>query len=146
MRRLSIIFLAAFALNAIWENLHSLLYANYMQGQITELILLRASLADAVMITIMAFPFLFFLAKKHEWIIVPVGFIVAICIEFWALKTGRWAYNAYMPIIPLLAIGLTPAIQLGLLGYASLKIEKFRCVNRAICVWRNSKEKGTMHI
>ena len=126
MKRALAVFAAAFILNAVWENFHAFLYANYMGGKITEFILLRAALADAAMITAIALPFIFYLPlKRRSWIIVLLGFVLAVCIEWWALSTGRWTYNAYMPIIPLLSVGLTPAIQLGLLGYLSFKIQEY---------------------
>jgi hypothetical protein len=126
MKRIFSIFIIAFILNAIWENLHSVLYANYMGGKITEFILLRATLADAITIVIITLPFLFFpTLKKHNWLIILIGFILAVGIERYALSAGRWAYNALMPIIPFIAVGLTPAIQLGLLGYISFKIEEY---------------------
>lgn len=117
------VFFIAFGLNAVWENLHSYLYVHYQGGAITEFILLRATFADAVIITLIALPFLFLPAfKKRAWLIVPMGVIVAVSMEWYALGTGRWAYNALMPIIPLLQTGLTPTIQLGLLGYLSYRI------------------------
>jgi len=126
MKKVVTVFVVAFVLNAVWENLHSFLYVNYMHGQITEFILLRAALVDAVIITIIALPFILFPSiKKRSLVILPLGFILAICIELWALQTGRWAYQGYMPIIPLLSVGLTPAIQLGVLGYLSFKIQEF---------------------
>lgn len=127
MKKILLIFVTAFVFNAIWENLHSVLYDNYMGGKITEFILLRATLADAMMIAIITLPFVLVLSfKKYDWLIIIIGFIVAVSIEWSALATGRWTYNAYMPIIPLLSVGLTPAIQLGLLGLLSFKIqEKF---------------------
>ena len=125
-KRLFVIFATSFILNAVWENIHSLLYANYQGGKITEFILLRATLADAIMITIITIPFIFvpFLSKR-KWLIIIVGVILSISIEWWALSTGRWAYNAYMPLIPLLSVGLTPTIQLGLLGYISFKVNEY---------------------
>ena len=51
--------------------------------------------------------------------------IFAIVLEKWALMTGRWAYTSAMPIIPILNIGLTPAVQLGMLGYFSNKVSDF---------------------
>jgi len=125
MKKIFLIFVSAFVLNAVWENLHSFLYVNYMGGEITELILLRATLVDAVMIVFITLPFVLISSfKKHNWLIVFIGIVVAISIEWYALATGRWAYNAYMPIIPLLSVGLTPAIQLGLLGLLSFKINE----------------------
>ncbi len=94
-----------------------------MHGPITQFILLHATFGDAVMITLIVLPFLFLPTfKKYDWIIIPIGIIIAVSIEWYALGVGRWAYNEYMPIIPLLKVGLTPTIQLGLLGYLSLKI------------------------
>ena len=126
IKKVAVVFAAAFVLNAVWENLHSLLYANYMRGQITEYILLRAALADAVMILILAAPFIIIPAiKKWSWMIIPFGMILAVLIELWAMQTGRWSYNEYMPIVPILSVGLTPLIQLGLLGYLSYKIQEW---------------------
>lgn len=123
MKKVFLIFILSFVLNLIWENLHSLLYVGYMGGKITEFILLRASIADAVIITLMSLPFVFMpRLKGKSWLIIFIGVLVAIFIELWALNTGRWAYNEYMPIIPILGIGLTPTIQLGFLGYLSYRL------------------------
>ena len=120
MKKVFLIFLLSFILNVVWENLHSFLYVGYMGGKITEFILLRASVGDAVIITILSLPFMFVPSLKGKsWLIIFVGVLIAIVIELYALNTGRWAYNEYMPIIPILSIGLTPTIQLGLLGYLS---------------------------
>ena len=60
MKKILLIFATAFILNAVWENLHAFLYDNYMGDKITELVLLRATLADAVMITVITLPFVLF--------------------------------------------------------------------------------------
>jgi len=126
MKRIISVFFISFILNLIWENLHSVLYADYMGGKITEFILLRAALVDGVIIAIITLPFIFSpLFKKQSWLIILIGFIVSVFIEHYALGTGRWAYNTLMPIIPFLSLGLTPILQLGLLGYASFKIEDY---------------------
>lgn len=120
MKKIFLIFLLSFILNLIWENLHSLLYVGYMGGKITEFILLRASVADAVIITLLSLPFVCVPSLRGKsWLIIFIGVLVAIGIEWYALDTGRWVYNGYMPIIPILGVGLTPTIQLGLLGYLS---------------------------
>jgi len=127
MKKVFLIFILSFFLNLIWENLHSLLYLNYIGGEITEFILLRASAGDALMITLILLPFLFIPSlKKKSWLIIPIGLLLAVFIELYALDAGRWAYNEYMPVIPTLGVGLTPAIQLGFLGYFSywLAVEK----------------------
>lgn len=123
IKRLVSIFLIAFGTNYLWEHLHSLLYANYQGGPITEFILLRATLADAVIITLVCF---IFAANRrlrpYAWLIIPLGFLISACIELYALASGRWTYTALMPVIPLIHTGLTPTIQLGLLGYVSYRV------------------------
>lgn len=123
MKKIVFIFIIAFVLNLIWENLHSVLYDNYKGGYISQFILMRATLSDAIYIVFMALPFILYPAfKKHDWLIIVFGVAISIAIEYYALSTGRWEYNSMMPIIPYLGIGLTPTIQLGLLGYASFKL------------------------
>jgi hypothetical protein len=126
MKKVASIFIISFILNFIWENLHSFLYLGYKGGEITEFILLRATLGDAVMITLISLPFTFLNSfKKYTWAIIPIGIIIAVSIEWYALGTDRWAYNEYMPIVPYLEVGLTPLLQLGILGYISVKIEEY---------------------
>ena len=120
MKKIFFIFLLSFSFNLIWENLHFYLYTGYMGGTITEAILLRASVVDAIIITFLSFPFVFIAKLRNKsWLIIFAGILISIFIELYALRTGRWAYNEYMPIIPILSVGLTPTIQLGLLGYLS---------------------------
>jgi len=122
MKKILSIFIVAFILNVVWENLHSIFYANYMGGEITEFILLRASFWDAIIIVLITLPFIFYPTFKNKsWLIILTGIIVSIFIEYWGLGSHRWAYNSLMPIIPILGLGLTPVIQLGLLGYVSFK-------------------------
>ena len=126
MKKISLIFLFAFGTNIIWENLHSYLYVGYEGGPITEFILLRASFWDAVIITAILWPFLYFnFLKNKPGIIFVIGILVALIIEWRALGTNRWSYNFLMPIIPFLGTGLTPTIQLGFLGYLTYKLQKY---------------------
>ncbi len=122
-RNLIYIFLAAVFLNFVWEELHSVLYLSYQGGEITNLILLRAALFDAAVIAIFAYPFFrFAYLRQSRWILYAALVIFAIVLERWALGSGRWVYADAMPIIPLLNVGLTPAIQLGILGFVSLRL------------------------
>lgn len=131
-RKVLIIFVTAFILNLIWEQAHSALYISYQGGAITHLILLRAALFDAAVITLFACPFLllksdFNCLRSPTSTALFIGLLTlfAILLEKWALATGRWVYADIMPLIPLLHIGLTPAIQLGTIGYLSLKISNW---------------------
>ena len=90
------------------------------------MILLRAALFDAAVIALFSYPFLHLqVLKRRRWMMYLTLIIFAIVLEKWALMTGRWAYTSAMPIIPILNIGLTPAVQLGMLGYFSNKVSDF---------------------
>ncbi|MDO8729325.1 MAG: hypothetical protein Q7K26_05600 [bacterium] len=96
-----------------------------MGGKITEFILIRASLFDAILITTVVLPFIFISSLKDKsWLIIVIGIVVAIFNEWYGLSTGRWAYNSLMPIVPILKVGLTPMLQLGVLGYLSYKFQE----------------------
>ncbi len=118
IRKSVFIFILAFLANFLWENLHAPLYAHYKGGEISEFVLLRAALFDAVFITVLSSLFLCFeFFRARLWLAFVMGVVFAIPLEWWALLTGRWAYAPEMPIIPILGTGLTPTIQLGLIVY-----------------------------
>lgn len=58
-------------------------------------------------------------ALKNSWfvyfVLALLGLISAVLIEWRALASGRWAYNARMPIVPYLHVGLWPSLQLTVL-------------------------------
>ena len=115
---LATVFVLAFATNVAWEFTHSVLYVHYQAGEITNIILLRAALFDAAFITLLALPMLFApYLRARLWIALIVGILFAVGIEWFALSTGRWAYSAAMPIVPVIGTGLTPTIQLGLISW-----------------------------
>ena len=118
--------MSALALNIVWENLHSVLYANYKGGAITEFILVRAALFDALIITVLLLPFLFYTPLKSKmWLFFLLCIAIAIANEWYGLGTQRWAYNALMPVVPILLVGLTPMLQLGTLGVVAYKIQDY---------------------
>ena len=128
MKKYLIIFLSAFATNVVWENAHSFLYSNYKGGLITEFILVRAALFDAILITLILIPFVYVGALKNKsWLILIIGIMIAIFNEWYGLSTERWMYNAFMPIVPIIQVGLTPTFQLGVLAYLSFKIQDYFC-------------------
>ena len=119
-RRIVLIFIIAFALNAFWEFWHAQFYIHYQGGAITALILLRAAMVDATIIS--AITLCMMLTSRLQrgvWFMIAAGLVIAAFLELWALSTNRWAYNETMPLIPFLHIGLTPTVQLALLGTIS---------------------------
>jgi len=121
-KKLFIIFIISFLLNFVWENLHSYLYFHPNGEMMTQGMLFRATLFDALFITLLSMLFIkYTYFRNRKWYALPIGVVIAILIELSALKTGRWAYNEFMPIIPLINTGLTPTIQLGILSYSIFK-------------------------
>ncbi|MEK9175356.1 MAG: hypothetical protein AAB795_02060 [Patescibacteria group bacterium] len=110
------VFIVAFLLNNIWENIHSLLYANYQGAAITEYILLRAAIFDAIIILFGIFVAQYFSGFNRMQFLLTFWLFVAIIIEWWALATGRWEYSIAMPLIPFINIGFTPTVQLLITG------------------------------
>lgn len=122
-KKLLLVFIYAFVLNWIWENLHAYLYFLPSGEPITQYLLLRSTFIDAVIIMILGLLFLnipYF--KNKKWYALIFGLVVAIFIEKNALEAGRWAYNSLMPIVPFFHTGLTPTIQLGISSFIVLKI------------------------
>lgn len=104
---------------------HSALYLSYQGGHITAFVLLRAAAVDALIILILIIAAQRILVNKTAFVLLT-GIAVAVAVELWALETGRWAYGAAMPIVPILKTGLTPTIQLAITGYLTQKIyEKY---------------------
>ncbi len=127
MRQVLLIFVIAFVLNLLWENAHSYLYVHYRGGAITWLVLLHATLFDAVITTAAAFLFFYVRPfRARAWLVVLALVLFAILLELFALSTGRWAYNELMPKVPFLGVGLTPTVQLAFLWRLSLLFAKSR--------------------
>ncbi|KKU75411.1 MAG: hypothetical protein UY01_C0013G0001 [Candidatus Nomurabacteria bacterium GW2011_GWB1_47_6] len=118
-KKFLLVFLIAFALNLVWEFSHSTLYASYRGGEITNLILLYAAIMDGIYILALVTLARIFKINKTAFVIAG-GLVLAIGIEIWALNSGRWVYDAAMPIIPILNTGFTPTIQLALTGYIAV--------------------------
>lgn len=96
-----------------------------MGGEITQFILVRASLFDALLITVILLPFIYLqILKNRVFLMLLVATIIAIINEWYGLSTNRWMYNSFMPIIPIIETGLTPTIQLGVTGYISYILDE----------------------
>ncbi len=134
MRLFVFVFIISFGLNAIWENLHAPLYVHYQGGTITEWILLRAALVDALILTILFLVTSPIKSRTGKYLVIIIAAVViAVWIERWALASARWEYQPAMPIIPVLQTGLSPAIQLALMGSLVLYLnEKIKNQNGGI--------------
>ncbi|MEK7630690.1 MAG: hypothetical protein AAB417_01520 [Patescibacteria group bacterium] len=122
-KQLAIVFIVAFLLNLIWENVHSYLYIHYQGGTITELILVKAAFFDAF-VTLVAGALYLWVKPFRGRLDVTIGGLLsfAIGLELFALATLRWNYSSWMPTLPCLDVGLTPIVQLALLAYISFRL------------------------
>jgi len=50
-------------------------------------------------------------SSKRTFLFVACGIVATAGIELAALRVGRWTYDARMPILPLMGIGLVPLAQ-----------------------------------
>jgi len=115
IKTLGLIFILAFLLNLVWENLHSYLYIHYKGAKITEIILIRAAVFDAFVISVLAIGVILTPRIRGKLLFaIVLSVLFAISLERFALGTDRWAYTSAMPIIPFINTGLTPTVQLAL--------------------------------
>jgi hypothetical protein len=128
---LFVLWIAAFGLNMLWELAQVFAFSSLAEVSAFEIFILVtiASIADAL-ITLAAYFVVALIRRERFWwkavgaadylIFALVGIISATLIETIALSRGTWTYGEYMPIIPLLKIGLLPFLQLTVLLPAAL--------------------------
>jgi hypothetical protein len=110
----------AFLLNLAWELVQGPLYEGYTYNMPHITFCILASVADAVMVLLLYFGLALFL-KDALWVqnltiarillVMLIGGVGAILSEKRHLATGSWTYTASMPIIPIIDVGLCPALQ-----------------------------------
>ncbi|UCF96547.1 MAG: hypothetical protein JSV89_15400 [Spirochaetaceae bacterium] len=132
MFRILAIYGVAFIINYVWEMLQMPFYermsfadpASYLQC-------VQASFGDANII-IAIFGLGLFMFRNWEWpkpltlwklaYLAVIGGSIAVSIELFALKAGKWRYSSLMPLLPLVRVGLIPFLQLLILPYLSYSI------------------------
>ena len=117
--------MTAVLVNFLWEVPQIAFYEWWGASWVVGLLIcLQASLGDGVlMLALYGLGFAFF--RRREWIMKPgvagytllvlAGMAAAVLVEVSALAWGRWAYNARMPLIPALDVGLVPIAQMMIL-------------------------------
>jgi len=121
MNRIAKIMALSFILNLVWEMSQAFLFMPHFLGAADFVrVHVLAALADVVITLLILGPELFLSdrtgpvigRRKRAAMNVSLGFFVAIAIERYAVSTGMWAYGPFMPIIPILGVGLTPVLQM----------------------------------
>ena len=123
-RLLLLISVLAFLLNFAWELLHLPLYKDSSYDIQHIAFCALASVADALMVLLLYLCFAL-LNKKPFWvqeigfpqvfILMIIGGIGATIAEMAHTSAGNWAYADFMPILPILNVGLLPVLQFFLL-------------------------------
>lgn len=123
---LVVLTISAFVLNIFWELTQVFAFSSLDKASAFEVFILVtiASVADAF-ITLAAYLFVALLRCNWRWwksvgvldfvIFAVFGAISATLIETIAISRGTWTYGDYMPIVPLIEIGLLPFLQLTIL-------------------------------
>lgn len=135
---LFILAVAAFGLNLLWEIAQVFAFSSLSKASTFEVAILVtvASAADAL-ITLVAYLIVAWLRRGWSWwesagasdfvIFAIAGAVSATLIEMVAVSRGVWAYGSYMPIVPLLEVGLLPLLQLIFLLPAALGVSLWWC-------------------
>ncbi len=56
------------------------------------------------------------------WLMAVLGATTAAILEWYALRTGRWTYNALMPLIPGLRVGVSPVLQMAIVPIVAARL------------------------
>lgn len=123
-RTCSILIIVSFILHFCWEFMHYGLYRGYEEWSGGTPVYWLATMGD-VLYTLGAFALVSAIKKSYEWIagativdylmLVTLGVLIALFVEYKGIALDRWEYVSEMPIIPLLGVGLSPVLQMALL-------------------------------
>lgn len=82
----------------------------------------------------------------QPWLTFPVtvaaGALTAAWVEHAAIKSGRWTYNALMPIVPIVDVGVWPVLQMSLLPPVALLIARRAREARHVSVPSDRSRRG----
>ena len=132
----TVLILSAFSLNWLWEMFQMPAFVE-MAGRSwieTALPCARAAVGDGAM-TLAIYGFGALAAGDLRWglvggwnvylsgVLLGGGFAAA--FEWYSLASDRWTYNEFMPITPVLGVGLWPLLQLPLLVPLSWAIARW---------------------
>jgi hypothetical protein len=125
------VFIFGFLLNIWYELLHSVFYTHFTEPGYTYpelvLMLVESAIADGFISLNLLLVVTVFRRGEWDWasprnwrwrdalFVIVVALGMQIVGEVVALSTDEWAYNAAMPLIPGLGVGLTPVLQMPLL-------------------------------
>src|SRR5262245_16617459 len=116
------IFVVAILGNYPWELAQAPLYVGMESFRAVWWHCFVASLGDGLLV-LGIFAIRWLLLRRHTWFVHPgirgygvmvtTGLVTGITMEWIAVHLlGRWMYTAWMPRVPVLAVGLVPVLQM----------------------------------
>jgi hypothetical protein len=131
------LFVASFGLNWFWE-IAQMFFYKVKPAEMWAHILLYCTLAAVIdaLVTLVSYKLTTALIRNRGWkcnggwklyaLMALFGAIWAIFFEIAAKEFGLWSYNEWMPLVPVIGVGLSPLLQLTLLMPAALFLTKWR--------------------
>lgn len=121
-KTLVVIFVVAVMGNYPWELAQAPLYVGMSSFRAIWWHCFVASLGDGLLV-LGIFAVGWLLRREHTWFVHPgaqgygvmvmTGLVIGVAIEWIAVHLlGRWLYTAAMPLVPGLAVGMVPIIQM----------------------------------
>lgn len=129
----------AFLLHWIWETLHASSYVETSGPLLARALhCLPMAVVDAVWTGALWGAVISFsrgrtkaAARSRLWFVATAGGLTAFILEQYALATNRWRYNALMPIVPVLNVGLWPLLQMIVIPPAVVVLTSFSIRTKA---------------
>lgn len=130
-----------FIFNFVWEWIQCTPFFIHLGNIPTVSSMVFAASGD-VALMLVVFVVVSILAGKLNWFlgnfnsmtlfrIVSASVILAVLVELFALRTGRWTYTEKNPIIPVLGVSILPILQAILINLFSFFISK-KIINAVI--------------
>ncbi len=123
-RTCTILIIVSFVAHFVWEYFHFGFYTGYEHWSGSMPVYWLATVGD-VLYTLGAFALVSAIKKSYEWIssatvsdyfmLVTLGCLIALFVEYKGLALDRWEYRPEMPLIPMLGVGLSPILQMAIL-------------------------------
>lgn len=115
-----------FLLHLIWEYFQCGPYFLHLQNPASFSAMIKATLGDLIMMVIV-YLFLSVIFRSFSWFqrtwncqvitaIITSSVVLAIIVEIWAIKSGRWAYTDKNLLIPILGVSIFPVLQMALIN------------------------------
>ncbi len=133
-RTCTILIIVSFVVHFVWESVHFGLYTNYDHWTRGMPVYVLATVGD-VLYTLGACALVSAIKKSYDWIsdatfsdylmLVTLGCLIALFVEYKGLALDRWEYLPEMPLIPILGVGLSPVLQMAMLLPITFMVTKW---------------------